>query len=151
MFRYVFADHYWQDGLQATLGSPEWRALGIGYWNEIKGVVSSNVRSRVRDGLGWVQLKDEELVTVGPMPGCVERERLEQYLADTRYMSWVQRYTRMEDGKVGLRLDYNAAEFEKKMEGNSVTLVETGGGRIQSFSSAKNWRKRFEGRANWDF
>ena len=151
MFRYVFADHYWQDGLQATLGSPEWRALGIGYWNEIKEVISSNVRSRTRDGLGWVQLKDEQLVRVGPMPGCEEGERLEQYLADTRYMSWVQRYTRMEDGKVGLRHDYNAVEFEEKREGDDVTLVEVGEGRVQAFSSAKNWRKRFEGEESWDF
>ena len=151
MFRYVFADHYWQDGLQAVLGSLEWRALGIGYWYELKMAVSSNVRSRARDGLGWVQLLDGQLIRVGPMPGCEERERLEQYLADTRYMGWVQRYTRMEDGKVELRHDYNAVEFEEREEGDGVTLVKVGEGRIQAFSSARDWRKRFEGGRKWDF
>ena len=151
MFRYVFADNYWQDGLQAVLGSPEWRALGIGYWHEVKMAISSNVRARARDGLGWVQLLDGQLVRVGPMPGCEERERLEQYLADTRYMGWVQRYETMEDGTVVLRRDYSAGEFEEREEGNGGTLVKVKEGRIQTFSSARDWRKRFEGGKNWDF
>ena len=104
------------DGLQSTLGNPEWRAMGMAYWDVVKETINSSVRARVRDSLGWVQLNDGQLVRVGPMPGCEERERMEQHMADTRFMGWVQRYSLMDGGEVGLRPDYNARHFEEREE-----------------------------------
>ena len=105
--------------------------------------------SRTRDGLGWVQLEDGQLVRVGPLPGCEPGERLEQFMADTRFMCWIQRYEETEEGKIGLRPDYNAMEYEEEMqEDGIIILVETGRGRIQSFASSKDWGRRFEGGSN---